>query len=114
VTAKSTPAPKPSRSAVREGRRPGGTSKTSASAKSDPGDSYKLADYLRTDGHRLPWLRPLDAPTRQLQVLSRLRDDHVEAKTAASNQLGALLDAHWPGAKAIFSHPVDYLSEEDR
>src|SRR5215212_10249102 len=22
-------------------------------AKSDPGDSYKLADYLRTDGHRL-------------------------------------------------------------
>jgi Transposase len=24
-----------------------------AGAKSDPGDSYKLADYLRTDGHRL-------------------------------------------------------------
>jgi transposase len=45
----------------------------------------------------------LDAATRQLQVLSRLRDDHVEAKTAASNQLGALLDAHWPTDKTIFS-----------
>jgi transposase len=33
----------------------------------------------------------------------RLREDHVKAKVAASNQLGALLDAHWPGAKAIFS-----------
>jgi transposase len=37
------------------------------------------------------------------QALSRLRDDHVAAKTAASNQLGALLDAHWPGAKQVFS-----------
>jgi hypothetical protein len=68
-----------------------------AGAKSDPGDSFKLADYLRTDGHRLRRLRPLDAATRQLQALARVRDDHVAAKTAASNQLGALLDAHWPG-----------------
>jgi Transposase len=29
-------------------------------AKSDPGDSYKLADYLRTDGHRLRRLEPAD------------------------------------------------------
>jgi len=29
-----------------------------AGAKSDPGDSYKLADYLRTDGHRLRRLQP--------------------------------------------------------
>jgi transposase len=74
-----------------------------ARAKSDPGDSYKLADYLRTDGHRLRPLQPLDAATRQLQALVRVRDDHVAAKTAASNQLGALLEAHWPGAKRIFS-----------
>ncbi|HEY8621824.1 MAG TPA: IS110 family transposase [Dermatophilaceae bacterium] len=72
-------------------------------AKSDPGDSYKLADYLRTDGHRLRRLRPLDAMTRELQALCRMRDDHVAARTAATNQLGALLEAHWPGAKAIFS-----------
>jgi hypothetical protein len=36
-----------------------------AAAKSDPGDSFKLADYLRTDGHRLRRLRPLDAATRE-------------------------------------------------
>jgi transposase len=74
-----------------------------AGAKSDPGDSYKLADYLRTDGHRLRRLDPLDDATRELQALVRLREDHVKAKTAASNQLGALLDAHWPGAKQVFS-----------
>jgi transposase len=74
-----------------------------AGAKSDPGDSYKLADYLRTDGHRLRRLRPADEATRELQALVRLREDHVKAKVAASNQLGALLEAHWPGAKAIFS-----------
>jgi transposase len=73
-----------------------------AGAKTDPGDSYKLADYLRTDGHRLRRLEPPDAVTRELQALVRLRDDHVAAKTAASNQLGALLDAHWPGAKQLF------------
>jgi hypothetical protein len=28
--------------------------------------------------------------------------DHVRARTAASNQLGALLEAHWPGPKAVF------------
>jgi transposase len=74
-----------------------------ARAKSDPGDSWKLADYLRTDGHRLHRLKPLSAATRHLQALSRLRDDHLEAKTATTNQLGVLLDAHWPGAKAIFA-----------
>jgi transposase len=74
-----------------------------AAAKSDPGDSYKLADYLRTDGHRLRRLDPLDDATRELQALVRLREDHVKATTAASNQLGALLDAHWPGANQIFS-----------
>jgi transposase len=74
-----------------------------AGAKSDPGDSYKLADYLRTDGHRLRRLQPLDETTRELQALVRLREDHVKAKVAASNQLGALLDAHWPGAKQVFS-----------
>ena len=73
-----------------------------AGAKTDPGDSYKLADYLRTDGHRLRRLEPVDPVTRELQALVRLRDDHVAAKTAASNQLGALLDAHWPGAKQLF------------
>ncbi len=72
-------------------------------AKSDPADSYMLADYLRTDGHRLRRLRPLDPITRELQALVRMRGDHVAARTAATNQLHALLEAHWPGANAIFS-----------
>ena len=72
-------------------------------AKSDPADSYMLADYLRTDGHRLRHLRPLDPVTRELQALVRMRDDHVTARTAATNQLHALLEPHWPGANAIFS-----------
>lgn len=72
-------------------------------AKSDPGDSYRLADYLRTNGHRLRRLRPLDETTRNLQALVRMRDDHVEARVAASNQREALLNAHWPGATRIFA-----------
>lgn len=71
-------------------------------AKSDPGDSYRLADFLRTDGHRLRRLEPPSDITRNLQALVRTRDDQVEARVAATNQLAALLDAHWPGAAAIF------------
>ena len=73
-----------------------------AGAKSDVGDAYRLADLLRTDRHRLRPLRPLDQATRELQALVRLRDDHVKARVAATNQLAALLAAHWPGAAAIF------------
>ena len=72
-------------------------------AKSDPGDSYKLADYLRTEGHRLRRLRPLSAEAAQLQALVRMRDDHVAAKVAATNQLNALLARHWPGATTVFA-----------
>jgi transposase len=71
-------------------------------AKSDPGDSYKLADYLRTDGHRLRRLAPIDPGLQELQALVRLRDDHVRARTAASNQLTAILDAYWPGPRQLF------------
>ena len=73
-----------------------------AGAKSDVGDAYRLADLLRTDRQRLRPLRPLDRATRELQALVRLRDDHVKARVAATNQLAALLAQHWPGAAAIF------------
>jgi len=71
-------------------------------AKSDPGDSYKLADFLRTEGHRLRRLEPLDPATARLQALVRLRGDHIAARVAATNQLTALLERHWPGATHIF------------
>lgn len=72
-------------------------------AKSDPGDSYKLADYLRTDGHRLRRLEPPDGATAELQALVRCREDHVEARNAAADQLRGLLERHWPGAAALFA-----------
>jgi transposase len=75
---------------------------SAAGAKTDPGDSYKLADYLRTDGHRLRRLQPPDPVTRELQALVRLRADHLAAKTAASNQLWALLGAHYPAARVVW------------
>jgi transposase len=75
---------------------------SAAGAKTDPGDSYKLADYLRTDGHRLRRLQPPDPATRELQALVRLRADHLAAKTTASNQLWALLGAHWPAARTLW------------
>jgi transposase len=80
---------------------------SAAGARSDPGDSYKLADYLRTDGHRLRRLQPPDAATRELQALIRLRADHLAAKTTTSNQLWALLGAHWPplGPSGSAWHP---------
>lgn len=72
-------------------------------AKTDAGDSRKLADYLRTDGHLLPRLEPTEQATMDLQALTRTRADHIEARVAAVNQLAALLDAHWPGGKAVFA-----------
>jgi transposase len=74
-----------------------------AGSKSDVGDAFRLADLLRTDHHRLRPLRPLDQATRELQALVRLRDDHVAARVAATNQLAALLGQHWPGGAAIFA-----------
>jgi transposase len=74
-----------------------------AKAKTDAGDSFKLADYLRTDGHTLHALTPTDPATLEIQALSRQRDDLIEARIAAVNQLAALLDAHWPGGRAVFA-----------
>jgi transposase len=72
-------------------------------AKSDPGDAHVIADYLRVRFHRLRPAAPLSSHTKALRTIVRTRDDLVDARVAAINQLGALLDAHWPGAKAIFA-----------
>jgi transposase len=73
-------------------------------AKSDPGDSYRLADFLRTDGHRFPSLTPIDGTTRALRELTRMRKMHVEARTIATNRLWSFLQTYWPGAATLFSH----------
>ncbi|MFE9428993.1 IS110 family transposase [Kitasatospora sp. NPDC006697] len=72
-------------------------------AKTDAGDSHKLADYLRTDGHQLRRLVPTDPRTLELQALTRQRADHIEMRVAAVNQLDAQLDQLWPGGKAVFA-----------
>jgi transposase len=72
-------------------------------AKSDPGDAEVIAEYLRLRSHKLKALEPFSGETRALRAVSRARDDLVEQRVAAHNQLEACLDAFWPGAKAIFA-----------
>lgn len=72
-------------------------------AKSDAGDAAVIADYLRLRAHRLRVVPGYSAETKALRTVVRTRDDLVEMRVAATNQLAALLDAHWPGAKAIFA-----------
>jgi transposase len=74
-----------------------------AGGKSDLGDSYLLADVLRTDGHRFRPLTPQSDAIKALRALVRTRDDLVAERVALANQLRALLDGFWPGAVAIFA-----------
>ncbi|MGH3099061.1 MAG: IS110 family transposase, partial [Streptosporangiales bacterium] len=73
-------------------------------AKSDPGDAHVIADYLRVRIHRLRPAAPPSPQTKALRTVVRTRGDLVDARVAATNQLAALLDSHWPGAKAIFAN----------
>jgi transposase len=83
-------------------------------AKSDAGDAQVIAEYLRLRAGRLrpatPYRDETKAlrtvyrdETKALRTVSRARTDLVEAKVAATNQLSALLDAYWPGAKEVFA-----------
>ena len=82
----------------------------SAGAKSDLGDAFMLADYARTDGHRLRRVEPLEQATRELGALVRARTSLVEARTAASNQLWAVLAEHWPGAGVVFHKLISQVA----
>jgi transposase len=72
-------------------------------AKSDDGDAEVICEYLRLRQHRLRVAAPYSDDTRALRTVVRTRDDLMDLRVAAVNQLGALLDAHWPGGKAIFA-----------
>ena len=74
-----------------------------AGAKSDVGDAFMLADYLRTDGHRLHRAQSYDQATADLTALVRARRAAVDARTAASNGLWAFLGENWPGAREVFA-----------
>ena len=72
-------------------------------AKSDAADAAVIAEYLRLRQHRLTAATPYSGETKAVRTVVRTRDDLVAMRVAAVNQLAGLLDAHWPGAKAIFA-----------
>ncbi len=72
-------------------------------AKSDTGDALVIAEYLRLRHHRLRPVAPYSVQTKALRTVVRTRDDIVGMRVTATNQLSALLDDYWPGAKAIFA-----------
>lgn len=72
-------------------------------AKSDDGDAEVIAEYLRLRHHRLQLATPYMSETKALRTVTRTRGDLVDMRVATTNQLSALLDLHWPGAKAIFA-----------
>ena len=81
-------------------------------AKSDAGDAAVIAEYLRLRQHKLKTAAPYSDETNALRTVVRTRDDLVEMRVAATNQLSALLEAHWPGAKAIFADVESPVSLE--
>ena len=81
-------------------------------AKSDAGDAAVIAEYLRLRQHRLRVATPYSDDTRALRTVVRTRTDLVDMRVAAINQLSALLDDHWPGAKAVFADIESPISLE--
>ena len=81
-------------------------------AKSDAGDAAVIAGYLRLRAHKLKAAAPYSGETKALRTVVRTRGDLVEMRVAATNQLPALLEAHWPGARAIFADAGSPVSLE--
>jgi transposase len=79
-------------------------------AKSDAADAEVIAEYLRLRAHRLHVAAPYRDATVAARTVVRTRTDLVEQRVVATNQLSALLDAHWPGAKAIFADVESAIS----
>jgi len=79
-------------------------------AKSDAGDALVIAEYLRLRHHRLHPVQPYSAETKALRTVVRTREDVVDMRVRATNQLDALLDAYWPGAKEIFADTESRIS----
>jgi transposase len=81
-------------------------------AKSDAGDAAVIAEYLRLRCHKLRPAVPYPGQTRALRTVVRTRGDLVDMRVAATSQLAALLEAHWPGARAVFADVESPISLE--
>ena len=77
-----------------------------ARAKSDAGDSYKLAEFLRTnldaDESTLRVLAPTVPVTVHLRQLCRSRGNQFTSRLVAAGQLRAVLGHYWPGPAGVF------------
>jgi transposase len=74
-----------------------------AHGKSDPFDAFVLAELARTDAHRFRAIEADSDATKALRVLTRAREDLVEARVELANQLRSQLEAFWAGAARIFA-----------
>jgi transposase len=72
-------------------------------AKSDAADAAVIAEYVRLRHHRLRVVAPYSGQSRALRTVVRTREDLVEMRVAAANQLAALLETWWPGARSVFA-----------
>jgi len=72
-----------------------------AGSKDDKSDAFVLADTVRTDGGYLRPLQPESPTTQQLRAWVRMRASRMQEKTAACQQLRALLDEWCPGLSAL-------------
>jgi transposase len=81
-------------------------------AKSDAGDAAVIAEYLRLRAHKLRAAAPYPDETLALRAVVRARGDLAGMRVAATSQLPALPDAHWPGARAVFADVESPISLE--
>jgi len=83
---------------LRDRHRPGRT-------KSDAFDAYVLADFLRTDLHRLSPLLPSSEDDRRLLSLHRDLEALKRSRGKIIHQLSQALDESFPTVKKLFSDP---------
>jgi transposase len=83
---------------------------SAAGGKSDRFDAMVLCELARTDAHRFRIAKPDTDATRALRSQTRSREDLVEQKVAAANQLKAQLDAFWPAGACVFADLTSPIS----
>ena len=79
-------------------------------AKSDAGDALVIAEYLRLRNHRLRPCSPTRRRPRRCAPWSAAATTWSRCGSPPPTSSSALLDAHWPGAKAIFADTESAIS----
>ena len=78
-------------------------SEVPSGAKSDAGDAEVIAEYLRLKALGCVRRCPTPRRPRRLRTVSRTPHRPRRRACGGDQQLAALLDAHWPGAKEVFA-----------